>query len=101
MLKEQLVPWINAIFMEDTANLVQEWYNRNMAGFWTKKLWPPSSRDLNPMDFDVWSILESNACSSYHPIVTSFKSKLKHFVTKFHQKQSVPRVIRLLTDCDV
>ena len=61
-----------------TANLVQEWCNKNMAGFWTKELWPHSSPDLNPMDFAVWSILESNACPSYHPSVTSLRAKLRH-----------------------
>ena len=73
MLKEQLVPWIYATFKESgithqqdgatshTVNLVQEWCNKSMAGFSTKESWPPSSPDLNPMDFAVWSILESNA----------------------------------------
>ena len=49
MLKEQLVPQINATFKESgitlqqdratshTANLVQEWCNKKMAGFWTKE----------------------------------------------------------------
>ena len=80
-LKEQLVPWINAISKESgitlqqdgatfhTANLVQEWGNRNMAGFGTRELWPPSSPDFNPMDFAVWNILESNACSSYPQVL--------------------------------
>ena len=83
MLKEQLVPWINATFKEScialqqdratsqTVNLVQVWCTKNMASFWTKELWPPSP-DLNLMDFAVWSILESNACSFYHPRVTPF-----------------------------
>ena len=53
-----------------STNPVQEWCYKNMASFWTKELWPPSSTDLNPMDIAVWSILESNACSSYHPSVT-------------------------------
>ena len=67
MLKEQLVPCIDAIIKKygntlqhdvatsHTANLVQEW--------WTERLWPPSSPDLSPMDVAVWSILESNAWS--------------------------------------
>ena len=74
MLKEQLVPWINPTFKEsgitlqqdgataNTANLVKEWCNKNMVGFWTKEFWPPFSPELNPMDIAVWSILESNAC---------------------------------------
>ena len=89
-MKGQLVPWINPTFMEcgitlqqnratsHTANLVQEWCNKKMVGFWTKELRPPPSPDFYPMDFAVWSILESNACSSYYPSVTSLKAKLKH-----------------------
>ena len=57
ILREKLVPWINAAFKEssitlqqdgaksNTANRVQERCNRNVAGFWTKELWPPSSHD--------------------------------------------------------
>ena len=60
-----------------TANLVQEWFSKHTAGFWTKELWPPSP-DLNPIDSGVWGILESNACSSYYPSVASLKAKLKH-----------------------
>ena len=90
MLKEQLVPWINPTFKKcgitlrqdgatsHIANLVQECCTENMAGLWTKELWPYSSPDLNPMDFAVWCILESNACSSYHPSATSLKAKFKH-----------------------
>ena len=62
----------------NTATLVQEWSDEKMAGFWTKDLLPPSSPDLHPMDFAVWSIQESNACLSYHPSVTSVEAKLKH-----------------------
>ena len=89
LLKEKLVPWVNATFEEGgitlqqdgatshTANLVQEWCKRNMAGFWPKELWPPSSPDLNPMDLAIWSILESKACSSNHPSVEILKHELK------------------------
>ena len=50
MLKEQLVPWINATSKEPgttlqqdgatsyTANLVQEWCNKNMGGFLDKRV---------------------------------------------------------------
>ena len=47
-----------------------------MAGFWPKELWPPSSLDLNPTDFAIWSILESKACSSNHSSVEALKAKL-------------------------
>ena len=44
-----------------TARTVQIWCKNNFNSFWSKELWPPSSPDLNPMDFGVWSILEQKA----------------------------------------
>lgn len=88
LLEDQLVPWVNSTFGETgvtlqqdgatshTAKRVQEWCKKNMAGFWSKELWPPSSPDLNPMDFSIWSILESKACSSNHSNVNALKQKL-------------------------
>ena len=64
--------------MSHTANLVQEWCKENMAGFWSKELWPPSSPDLNPIDFAIWSNLESKACSSNHSSVESSEGKIMH-----------------------
>ena len=89
LLKNKLVPWINATFGESgnilqhdgatshTANRVWEWCKRNMTGFWPKELWNPSSPDLSSMDFAVWSILESKACSSNHPNLGALKNRLK------------------------
>ena len=69
LLKDKFVPWINATFEESdiilqqygatshTANRVQEWCKRNITEFWPKELWPPSSPDLNTMNFAIWSIL--------------------------------------------
>ena len=39
-------------------------------------MWPPSSQDLNPMDFSVWNILESKACSLNHQSIDALKHKL-------------------------
>ena len=46
-------------------------------GFWEKEVWPPSSPDLNLMDFGIWSILEQKACSTSHPNIETLKRKLK------------------------
>ena len=85
LLKNKLVPWINATFGESgnilqqdgatshTANRVQECSKRNMTGYWPKELWPPSFPDLNPIDFAIWSILESKTCSSNHPNIGALK----------------------------
>ena len=48
-----------------------------MTGFWLKELWPPSSPDLNPMDFATWSIGESRACSLNHSNIEALKNRLK------------------------
>ena len=83
LLRDKLGPWVNTTFGESgitlhqdgatphTANLVQEWCKRNIVGFWPKELWPPSSPELNPMDFVIWSNLESKACSSNHRSIES------------------------------
>ncbi len=40
-------------------------------------MWPPSSPDLNPMDFSLWSILEQRACAKSHKSVVALKISLK------------------------
>ena len=37
----------------------------------------PSSPDLNPMDYSIWSILEVNACVTSHAKVEALKASLK------------------------
>ncbi|KAI6646109.1 hypothetical protein LOD99_9460 [Oopsacas minuta] len=44
--------------------------------FITKEEWPPSSPDLIPMDFSIWSILEKNACAKSHSSVEALKKSL-------------------------
>lgn len=62
-LKEKVKPWIDSefpnvkvCFTQDSApahgaNRVQEWCQNEFHHFWTKVMWPPSSPDLNPLDF--------------------------------------------------
>ena len=40
-------------------------------------MWPPASPDLNPLDFNIWSILEAEACAKTHDTVESLKVSLK------------------------
>ena len=88
MLEEKVLPWVQEVVGEQgvtlqqdgatshTANSVQAWCRCNFKGFWEKELWPPSSPDLNPMDFGLWSILETKACRTSHPNLDSLKRKL-------------------------
>ena len=89
MLEEKVIPWVQETVGEEgitlqqdgatshTAKAVQHWCKTNFKGFWEKEVWPPSSPDLNPMDFGIWSILEQKACSTSHPNIETLKRKLK------------------------
>ena len=39
------------------ANRTQDWCRANLPHFWEKEVWPPSSPDVNPLDFYVWGAL--------------------------------------------
>ena len=41
-----------------------------MIGF---SLWPPSSSDLNPTDYAIWSILENKTNATSSPNISSLK----------------------------
>ncbi|XP_059096829.1 uncharacterized protein LOC131891318 [Tigriopus californicus] len=70
MLTEKILPWVQSqhwdqsfCFQQDgapnhTANKVQEWCQNFFPEFWSEEMWPPSSPDLNVMDYAIWSILE-------------------------------------------
>ena len=89
MLEEKVIPWVQETVGEEgitlqqdgatshTAKAVQHWCKTNFKGFWEKEVWPPSSPDLNPMDFGIWSILEQKACLTSHPNIETLKRKLK------------------------
>ncbi|GFV98597.1 hypothetical protein TNCV_1452831 [Trichonephila clavipes] len=38
--------------------------------------WPLYSPDLNPMDYSVWSVLESRICTKPHKTLDSLKQSL-------------------------
>lgn len=87
MLKEKVLPWLTESFGNDyiftqdgapahTANVTQKWCKDNFKGFWDKTLWPPSSPDINPMDFAIWSILESDVSSRSYPNLNSLNAAI-------------------------
>ncbi|QQP40005.1 Uncharacterized protein FKW44_013893, partial [Caligus rogercresseyi] len=59
-----------------TSKLAQDFYSRNFADFWPVNYWPPSSPDLNPLDFAVWGFLERETYSTPHPNVDSLKASI-------------------------
>ena len=58
-------PWLdehypegNYIWQQDgapghTSNKTEKWCKDNLANFWEKTLWPPSSPNLNPLDYAI------------------------------------------------
>ena len=55
------------------AHTTQAWLYQQLLCHWLPDLWPPSSPDLNPLDYYVWGILEKKV--NYCPYNT--KQELK------------------------
>ena len=89
MLRQHVLPWLRRaypgdmyVFQQDgapahTAEKTQDFLKSTMADVWTKDLWPPSSPDLNPLDFSIWARLEAEACKVAHPNLESLKSAIR------------------------
>lgn len=58
------------------AKATQEWCETHFPDFITPAEWPPYSPDLNPMDYSVWSILETRACAKPHKNLEALKQSL-------------------------
>lgn len=88
VMRRVVKPWIDAtypdgnyIWTQDgapghTSNKTQEWLKNNLAGFWPKELWPPSSPDINPLDYSVWGILDKRVRATHHNSVDSLKASI-------------------------
>ncbi len=42
---------------------------------WSRDFLPPSSPDLNPLDFSIWAHLEKETCPTTHPNLSSLKEE--------------------------
>ena len=50
-------------------------------------MWPPSSPDLNPLNFSIWSMLKKGACRSEKLFVNHLKKSLQKAWTDIPQKK--------------
>lgn len=69
VLQKKLLPSVKTMYKEDyycfqqdgapshTAKITQEWCELNLVDFIAKDKWPPSSPDLNPLDFSIWGYM--------------------------------------------
>lgn len=89
MLRQKVLPWINSqqwehsyLFQQDgapshTAKKVQAWCEQAFQGFWPRQMWPPSSPDLNVMDFSIWSILEGKVGTKTYSNINTLKAAIE------------------------
>ena len=88
VLKANVLPWIranfdntdNVVLMQDgapchTSNLVQNWLRANV-NFWPKDVWPPSSPDLNPLDFSIWANIQAKVNVRQYPNTDALKTSI-------------------------
>lgn len=54
----------------------QKWCDTHFPDFIKKDDWPPSSPDLNPLDFSIWPILSSKVNAQAHSSVDSLKQAI-------------------------
>jgi AraC-like DNA-binding protein len=75
-------PWV---FQQDgapshKANTTQEWCRSNLPDFIDRDSWPPSSPDLNPLDYFAWGYMESKLNDlkiKQTTTITTFKKKIE------------------------
>jgi hypothetical protein len=97
MLERDVLTWldeirVNVVFQQDGApahrsRVAQEWCEMAFGEkFISADEWPPSSCDLTPLDYSIWSILESRACAVPHKSVESLISALQREWEKLDQE---------------
>jgi AraC-like DNA-binding protein len=89
LLRQHVVPWLqrtypggNYVFQQDSApahaaRTTQEFLKENMSSHWSPDLWPPYSPDLNPLDFSIWSVLETKVQATPHKNLASLKAAIR------------------------
>jgi hypothetical protein len=58
------------------AKITQAWCRNNCPNFISSTDWPPSSPDLNPLDYSIWGILEARVNAIRHRSIDSLKASL-------------------------
>ncbi|KAF2367793.1 hypothetical protein FHG87_001462 [Trinorchestia longiramus] len=69
------------------SNVTQTWIQRNISSFISKDVWPARRPDLNPLDFSIWSVLETRVFATTHTSLESLKAKLQREWEAISQEQ--------------
>lgn len=85
VLQKQFLPAIKNLYGEEyycfqqdgapshSAKIVQDWCNENLTDFIPKDEWPPSSPDLNPLDFCIWGYMLQQLKNYKYKCLDEFK----------------------------
>ena len=58
------------------AKVTQNRLSDNLPNFWGKDVWPPSSPDCNPLDYNVWGACERTINRSPHNTLDYLKTSI-------------------------
>ncbi|CAB3226072.1 unnamed protein product [Arctia plantaginis] len=96
-LKTVVKPWIDRVrgerpyvFQQDSAPshkamTTQDCMSENLHDHITPNLWPPSSPDLNPLDFYVWGVVERDTSKHPHNTLESLKATITRVMTQMNK----------------
>ncbi len=89
LLRREVKPWVDAhyppgsfIFQQDGAPAHTSAATQSMIAqelgwrYWTKEIWPPSSPDLNPLDYGVWDKVAQIACATPAPNIAVLRERV-------------------------
>ena len=79
-------------------HITQEWLSDHFHDHVTPNMWPPSSPDLNPIDFYVWGVVERQTNRRPHPNRDSLKSAISEEMKHMSQERVI-RACSLLRGC--
>lgn len=60
-----------------TAKSTQAWCTAHLPNFVNKEQWPPSSPDLNPMDYAIWPLLADKVTGVEYPTVFHLRAAIQ------------------------
>lgn len=101
VLETVVKPWIDSmrserpyVFQQDSAPshkamTTQDWMAENLHDHITPNMWPPSSPDLNLLDYYVWGVVERETNKHPHNTIDSFKAAIIRVMTNINKDQLI------------
>jgi hypothetical protein len=67
---------------QNTVKSTQDWLKAFLKGHWSKEVWPPSSKDCNPLDYFMWSEVERKVNKQPHNTLAFLKAMISDVMAK-------------------